>query len=348
MDAKPLPPEPEIKPKPQPEPVKEPEPPVVSAPKANWLSAKLAGLFKYLASLFERPDAPLPTVPAEPAQPVEPKKEEPKQEVRPHVVEFKNVSKTYEGKKPYTAIENVSFLVEDIPNAGELIAVLGPSGCGKSTILKLIAGLGPQHPATKGEVLVFGKPVTGPGSDRGMVFQEYTAFDNRTVLENVAFGLECDGYPKELRREMARHWIEKVGLNAVKDADKYPHQLSGGMRQRVAIARSLVLKPKILLMDEPFGALDPMTRLRMQDVLIKLWSDTETTVFFVTHDISEAVFIGDRIYMLSNAPGTIIEEIHAPRPVASAIDTRDSLEFQDKVKHIRTKIIEMEKARGII
>jgi NitT/TauT family transport system ATP-binding protein len=272
--------------------------------------------------------------------------EKPKE--RPHVVEFKGVTKTYGGKTPYTAIKDVTFFVADIPDKGEMIAVLGPSGCGKSTVLKLIAGLEPQHPATTGEVLVLGKPVLGPGADRGMVFQEYSAFDNRTVLDNIAFGLECRGMKTKERHEQAKHWIEKVGLNSAKDAGKFPHQLSGGMRQRVAIARSLILKPRILLMDEPFGALDPMTRFRMQDLLINLWKDTETTVFFVTHSIPEAVFVGDRIYLFSNAPGTIIEEVHAHRPSQPAVDAHQEADFQEKVKNIRIKIAKMEEERGII
>jgi ABC-type nitrate/sulfonate/bicarbonate transport system ATPase subunit len=182
------------------------------------------------------------------------------------IVEFKKVTKTYFPGTPkaFTAIRDVSFFVEDLPHHGEFIAMLGPSGCGKSTVLKLIAGLEPQHPATSGEVLLWGKPVEGPGADRGMVFQEYTAFDNRTVAENIAFGLECRGVPARERREKALAWVGKVGLDPKKDANKYPHQLSGGMRQRVAIARSLILQPRILLMDEPFGALDPMTRLRIR------------------------------------------------------------------------------------
>ena len=144
-----------------------------------------------------------------------------------------------------------------------------------------------------------GQPVNGPGADRGMVFQDYTSFDHRTVLDNVAFGLECQGVPRRERYEHARRWIARVGLDVAQDQDKYPHELSGGMRQRVAIARTLILHPRIILMDEPFGALDPMTRMTMQDLLLELWRTTQATVFFVTHSIEEAVFLGDRIYVLS-------------------------------------------------
>src|SRR5580704_7445757 len=191
------------------------------------------------------------------------------------IVEFKNVSKSYEaqGGGVTTAIRDISFQVPNKPQRGEFVSLLGPSGCGKSTILRLIAGLRPQFPATTGTVRVMGKPVEGPGPDRGMVFQDYTSFDNRTVVENIAFGLECSGVRRKLREDKAREWIKKVGLNPLKDADKYPHQLSGGMRQRVAIARTLILSPHIILMDEPFGALDPATRLNMQDLLVGLWRE---------------------------------------------------------------------------
>jgi ABC-type nitrate/sulfonate/bicarbonate transport system ATPase subunit len=269
---------------------------------------------------------------------------------RPHVVELRNVTKTFNPGTPreYTAIKDVTFKVEDLPGVGEFVAILGPSGCGKSTVLRLIAGLEPQHPATKGEVLVLGQPVTGPGADRGMVFQEYTAFDNRTVLDNIAFGLECQGMPKKERHERALEWLSKVGLDPKRDALKYPHQLSGGMRQRVAIARSLILNPRILLMDEPFGALDPMTRLRMQDLLIGLWKSAEATVFFVTHSIDEAVFLGDRIYLFSSAPGTIIEEIPSPRPTLPAVAAQAEPQFTERVRYIREKIAKMEAEAGVL
>jgi NitT/TauT family transport system ATP-binding protein len=217
----------------------------------------------------------------------------------------------------------------------EFISILGPSGSGKSTILRLIAGLTPQHPPTTGTVLVGGRPVTGPGADRGMVFQDYTSFDNRTVLDNVAFGLECRGVPTDERHAQAREWIQKVGLNVASDATKYPHQLSGGMRQRVAIARTLILSPRIILMDEPFGALDPRTRLNMQDLLVKLSREAEATVFFITHSIEEAVFLGDRVYIISAAPGTILNEMHVPKPDFSSREMQRHPEFMETVFGIR-------------
>jgi ABC-type nitrate/sulfonate/bicarbonate transport system ATPase subunit len=176
------------------------------------------------------------------------------------VVGFKNVTKRFGA---LTVIRDVTFSVPDVPDKGEFIAILGPSGCGKSTVLRLIAGLRPQFPATEGTVLVGGKPVECPGPDRSMVFQDYTSFDNRSVEDNVAFGLECRGVPRGERIARAREWIGKVGLNVDRDSRKYPNELSGGMRQRVAIARAPVVDPKILPLDEPFGALDEMTRQRL-------------------------------------------------------------------------------------
>ena len=269
---------------------------------------------------------------------------EPAEEPRPApVVEFRSVTKTFgKGPKAFTAVRDVTFTVEDKPGRGEFISVLGPSGCGKSTVLRLIAGLTPHHPPTTGEVLVDGKPIEGPGAERGMVFQDYTSFDHRSVLDNVAFGLECRGAKSDLRQEMARTWIDKVGLSVDKDADKYPHQLSGGMRQRVAIARTLILEPRIILMDEPFGALDPTTRLRMQDLLVGLWRELEATVFFVTHSIEEAVFLGDRIYVLSSSPGTILKEMRVPPPDRPAKEMQKEPEFLDVVFEIRDTIDELE------
>ncbi len=256
------------------------------------------------------------------------------------VVKFDNVTKTYNHGQAnaFTAIKDLSFVVHDAPTIGEFVGVLGPSGCGKSTILKLIAGLEPQHPATTGSVSVLGKPVTGPGSDRGMVFQDYTSFDHRTVLDNVTFGLECHGVPRKVREELGRHWIEQVGLDVKNDESKYPHELSGGMRQRVAIARSLILKPRVILMDEPFGALDPQTRLNMQDLLVGLWRKVQATVFFVTHSIEEAVYLGDRVYVLSSSPGTMARELEVEPPNRPAAEMQREQKFQDTVYYLRDLI----------
>jgi NitT/TauT family transport system ATP-binding protein len=206
----------------------------------------------------------------------------------------------------------------------------------------LIAGLRPQFPATKGTVKVMGKPVEGPGPDRGMVFQDYTSFDNRTVLDNIAFGLECSGVSSKEREAQAREWIGKVGLDPKQDAGKFPHQLSGGMRQRVAIARTLILKPRIILMDEPFGALDPVTRLNMQDLLVSLWREQEATVFFVTHSVEEAVYLGDRVYILSRAPGTIIKEMELPGPDRPAREMQREAAFNQIVFSIRDIVEKLE------
>lgn len=269
-------------------------------------------------------------------------------EVRePHVVEFRAVKKTYNAGRPneFTAIENVTFVVQDKVGKGEFVCILGPSGCGKSTILRLIAGLAPQHPPSSGEVLVMGQHITGPGSDRGMVFQDYTSFDHRTVLDNVAFGLECMGVARKERYELARYWIGRVGLNVAKDQDKYPHELSGGMRQRVAIARTLILRPRIILMDEPFGALDPQTRMLMQDLLLELWRELEATVFFITHSIEEAVFLGDRIYIMSNSPGTILQELTIEPSDRPSKEMQRQSRFQETVYYIRDRISELEESR---
>jgi NitT/TauT family transport system ATP-binding protein len=296
-----------------------------------------------------KPPTPAPTGPAEQVGmgQVLPAPRTPEQLARPHVVQFTSVTKTYNAGQPneYTAIKNVTFVVEDLPSKGEFVCVLGPSGCGKSTILRLIAGLEPQHPPTRGQVLVFGRPVIGPAADRGMVFQDYTSFDHRTVLENVTFGLECQGMPRRQRYDLGREWIQRVGLNVKTDADKFPHELSGGMRQRVAIARTLILRPRIILMDEPFGALDPMTRMHMQDLLVGLWREVEATVFFVTHSIEEAVFLGDRVYVMSNSPGTILRELVVEPATRPSKEMRKEPRFQETVYYIRDLISELEEGK---
>jgi NitT/TauT family transport system ATP-binding protein len=249
-----------------------------------------------------------------------------------NVVDFRGVTKRFGN---LTVIRDVTFSVPDVADKGEFISILGPSGCGKSTVLRLIAGLRPHYPTTEGTVLVLGKPVESPGSDRSMVFQDYTSFDNRTVEDNVAFGLECSGMPAHQRRELAHEWIAKVGLDVKRDATKFPSELSGGMRQRVAIARTLVLSPRIILMDEPFGALDPTTRLHMQELLVNLWKEAQATVFFVTHSIEEAVYLGDRVYVFGSSPGTILKEMQLPSPDRPPKEAQREPGFVQRVFEIR-------------
>ncbi|MCA8925760.1 MAG: ABC transporter ATP-binding protein [Planctomycetes bacterium] len=253
------------------------------------------------------------------------------------VVEFKQVGKTFISPDgtPHEAIRDVNFCVEDLDDEGEFIALLGPSGCGKSTILNLIAGLEPVHPATTGEVLVFGQPVHGPGPDRGMVFQSYSSFPCYNVLDNVAFGLKLQGVEKDEREERAMRWIKRVQLAG--SEKKYPHQLSGGMRQRVAIARTLAIHPRIILMDEPFGALDRVTRWGMQDLLVELWREVEATVFLITHDIAEAVYLGDRVFIMSEGPGTIVEVVDVPAPSGDAATTQRTEAFSNLVHTVSQK-----------
>jgi len=263
---------------------------------------------------------------------------------RPAAVEFRDVSKVYAAGTPreYVAIAGVSFTIPDVVDHGEISSFLGPSGCGKSTVLRLVAGLGPQHPPTSGTVKVLGHEVRGPGADRGMVFQDYTSFDNRTVLDNVVFGLECRGVPRSQREAEGLEWIAKVGLDPRRDATKYPHELSGGMRQRVAIARTLILRPRVILMDEPFGALDPATRLDMQDLLVKLWREVQATVLFVTHSVEEAVYLGDRVFVMATTPGRIAEEVCMPAAAGPARETQSEPWFHEQVNALHARIEQVE------
>jgi NitT/TauT family transport system ATP-binding protein len=232
---------------------------------------------------------------------------------RPHVVVFKNVTKKFgQGPEAKLALQEVSFVVEDLPNIGELVTIVGPSGCGKSTLLRLIAGLKPHFPPSTGEVQIFGKPIHEAGPDRGLVDQKYSLLPHLNVLENVAFGLKLRGVGRSERLDQACDWIKKVGLDGCER--KFPSELSGGMQQRVAIAATLILRPRILLMDEPFGALDPGIRLRMQELLIQLWNEKEETVFLVTHSVEEAVYLGDRVFLMASKPGRLVEILKVPRP----------------------------------
>ncbi len=191
----------------------------------------------------------------------------------------------------------------------EFVCIIGPSGCGKSTFIRIVAGL---DEASGGKMLLDGKPVSGPGPDRGMVFQGYTLFPWRTVKQNVMFGLEMRGKSSVEAEGTAREWLEMVGLSRFQEA--YPHELSGGMKQRVAIARALANEPRILIMDEPFGALDALTRAKMQAYLLQIWKKVDVTILFITHDLDEAVYLSDRILVLGVNPGGIREFIENPVP----------------------------------
>jgi ABC-type nitrate/sulfonate/bicarbonate transport system ATPase subunit len=227
------------------------------------------------------------------------------------------------------AVRGVDFEIADKPGVGEIVVFLGPSGCGKSTILKAVAGL---LPATKGEILVDGQAVTGVGADRGMVFQAYTSFAWLTVRENVEYGLKLKGVPAAERRAQAEQYLDAVGLKDA--AGKYPKELSGGMKQRVAIARSLINKPKLLLMDEPFGALDPQTRWGMQGLLLDISRKEDNTILFVTHDVSEAVYLADTVIVLSKRPAQIVARVDVPAFEERDLSLKSKPEFRDCEKQL--------------
>ena len=235
-------------------------------------------------------------------------------------IEFKNISKTYSiegGRRQLLVLSEVSFSAEP----EEFICLLGPSGCGKSTLLKMVAGL---ENADSGTVTVDGEPVKSPRAGCGMVFQDYALYPWLTVEQNVSFGLELRGEKKEFVRRTAARFIELVGLLGFEKA--FPRQLSGGMKQRVALARVLAMSPKILLMDEPFGALDSFTRMEMQAELINLWRQQPATVLFVTHDIEEAVYLADRIVVMKPRPGQVKTIVSVP---ISRPRHRTDLEFTE-------------------
>jgi NitT/TauT family transport system ATP-binding protein len=209
--------------------------------------------------------------------------------------------------KATEAVKEISLDILDKPGVGEIVVFLGPSGCGKSTLLKAVAGI---LPPTRGEILVDGVPVTDVGRDRGMVFQAYTSFAWLTVRDNVEYGLKLRGVPRHERGAQSNKYLEAVGL--LDFADRYPKDLSGGMKQRVAIARTLINKPKLVLMDEPFGALDPQTRWGMQSLLLDVSRTEDNTILFVTHDVSEAVYLADSIYVLAPRPTHILHRVDVP------------------------------------
>jgi NitT/TauT family transport system ATP-binding protein len=259
----------------------------------------------------------------------------------PPVVEFRGVTVRYGS---FTAIHDVSFAIENVPNRGEFISLIGPSGCGKSTVLNLIAGF--LQP-TEGEVLVAGQPVSGPGRDRGMIFQQYSSFPQLTVMQNVMFGLDINkselGLDYTQRSNRAKELIEQVGLAG--HEKKYPHQLSGGQQQRVAIARTLATEPRILLLDEPFSALDEPTRVEMQELLVGLWYRLHPTVLCVTHSIAEAVYLGERLWIFTQAPGQIAYDISDLIPPSLGISP---LEAQERPDFKKATMVVTEAFRGVL
>lgn len=238
---------------------------------------------------------------------------------RPVTLEVKGLGKEFDSHQGrIVALKDINFKV----HKREFVCVIGPSGCGKSTLIRILAGL---ETPTSGSILLDGEEVHGPGPDRGMVFQNYTLFPWLTVKRNVMFGLECGGNRGLPAEQEALQWVDLIGLS--KFAESYPHQLSGGMKQRVAIARALANQPRILLMDEPFGALDAQTRAKMQASLMEIWQNIDVTVLFITHDLDEAIYLADRIVALKPHPGEIQEIIEVPVPQPRTPDQFLSAEF---------------------
>ena len=238
-------------------------------------------------------------------------------------IEIKNINKSFDGRgKNLSVLENINLEIND----GELICLLGPSGCGKTTLLRLIAGL--DQP-TSGEIVANGELVEKPSGDRAVIFQQYSLFPWLTVLQNVTFGLEISGGSKEENIQAAERYLKSVGLLEFKDS--YPHELSGGMKQRVAIIRSLLNHSPILLMDEPFSALDMQNRHKLQEQLIGVWKRFENTIVFVTHDVDEAVYLADKIVLLDKNPGKIAEVISVDLERPRKRDSHEFLDIQESI-----------------
>ncbi|MET4117864.1 NitT/TauT family transport system ATP-binding protein [Bradyrhizobium sp. JR1.5] len=246
-------------------------------------------------------------------------------------IRFEHVRKEFvvrgEGGGPgrhFTALEDITLDVR----SGEFLALVGPSGCGKSTLLDLLGGLSLP---TSGRILLEGRPIAGPGRDRGIVFQQYALFPWRTAEQNVEFGLDIAGLKPKQRRDIARRFLDLVGLSGF--ADRYPHELSGGMKQRVAIARSLAYDPEVLLMDEPFAALDAQTRETLQGELLRIWRATGKTIVFITHGIDEAIVLGQRVAVMTSRPGRIKQVFDIPDVLRSDDDDVRSLPEFGRVRH---------------
>ncbi|MDF1656147.1 MAG: ABC transporter ATP-binding protein [Verrucomicrobiales bacterium] len=249
---------------------------------------------------------------------------------RPVVLSVDDLTKVFPSRNgDVTALKSVDFEVY----RREFMCVIGPSGCGKSTLIRILAGLETE---TSGAVLLDGNPVAGPGPDRGMVFQSYTLFPWLTVKQNVMFGPKMAGHKEAGVEADARQWIELVGLSQFENS--YPHQLSGGMKQRVAIARALANRPRILLMDEPFGALDAQTRAQMQSYLLQIWRNLDITILFITHDLDEAIYLADRILVLKANPGEVDEILEVPVPRPRNLDQFIEPEFIATKHHINQLI----------
>jgi NitT/TauT family transport system ATP-binding protein len=261
-------------------------------------------------------------------------------ETKKSKIVVRNVSRCFtsaDGRR-VDALQNVSLDVQDAysregRDIGEFRVLLGPSGCGKSTLLRLIAGL--DRPDS-GEVIVNDRPVHGPGKDRGMVFQKYTSFPWLTVADNIAYGLKINGVAAGERRDVVAQLIQAVGLSGFEKA--YPETLSGGMQQRVAIARTLALRPAVILMDEPFGALDAQTRSEMQQLLLRVWQEAASTILFVTHDVEEAIYLADRIFIMSAHPGTIVEDVQVPFDRPRDLDLKQRNEFHELQNYVLSRL----------
>lgn len=236
----------------------------------------------------------------------------------------KQVKGSREKQEDFVAVDNVSLALKP----GEFLAIVGPSGCGKSTLLDLLAGL---TTPTAGQISIDGKPVTGPGLDRGIVFQQYALFPWLTALGNIEFGLEAKGVAKAERLAIARHYLQLVGLGEFEH--HYPAELSGGMKQRVAIARSLAYDPNVLLMDEPFAALDAQTRETLQAELLRIWQQTGKTIIFITHSIDEAIYLGQRIAIMTSRPGRIKQVIEVPANLRGDTDDVRSSQAFGQLRH---------------
>ena len=264
-------------------------------------------------------------------------------------ISFQQVRKEFvvrgEGGEPsdrFTALEDITLDVR----TGEFLALVGPSGCGKSTLLDLLGGL---TLPTSGRILLDGRPIEGPARDRGIVFQQYALFPWRTAAQNVEFGLDIAGFKASERRERALHYLELVGLSAF--AERYPHELSGGMKQRVAIARSLAYDPEVLLMDEPFAALDAQTRETLQGELLRIWRTTGKTILFITHGIDEAVVLGQRVAVMTSRPGRIKQVVEVPEALRSETEDVRSLPEFGPVRHevwslLRDEVLKAQQLAG--